>query len=228
MRPIAVCDDEVQVQQNVKDLLARYLTGDTYELYCFGSGEELLQETEKIAFDLIYLDIMMPGLDGIAVAKELRKRGCDAAIVFLTNYDEYLEVGYEAEAFRYRFKPIDEAVFQKDLEAWQQQHNKQHESVAIVTANGVYQTQLRDIVFVEIVGRKVQVHTVNGTYQSVESMTYWEQRLSKTPFLEPYNKILVNMHHVKFFDQTKVIVTGDVELPMSRRKYSEFKTMMLA
>jgi len=77
----------------------------------------------------------------------------------------------------------------------------------------------------EVTGRKVKVITTSGVYLAKESMHQWEQSLSG--FLEPYNKILVNPQHVKFFDTVKVITTGDYQLPMSRRKYQKFRADMM-
>ena len=228
MWKIAICDDEKKAQQDIKEVLNKYLPAGTYQLYCFDNGEVLLQEAKSIHFDLIYLDIVLPGMNGVDVARALRETGCDATIIFLTNYDDYLEVGYEVQAFRYRFKPIDTVVFRADLDAWQKQCRERNMMIQMTTVEGVYQVAIDDITAVEVAGRKVQVRTTVGVFLATEPMHYWEQLLPASQFLEPYNKILVNSRHVKFFDQTKVVIVGDVVLPMSRRKYAAFKTAMMS
>ena len=100
--------------------------------------------------------------------------------------------------------------------------------IQMTTVEGVYQVAIDDITAVEVAGRKVQVRTTAGVFLAAEPMHYWEQLLPASQFLEPYNKILVNSRHVKFFDQTKVVIVGDVVLPMSRRKYAAFKTAMMS
>lgn len=225
---IAVCDDEKQVHEDIDRLLKMNTASETYQLDHFTGGAALLQSAGTKQYDLIYLDIQMPGLNGVETARALRQQQCTAAILFLTNFDDYLEVGYEVQAFRYRFKPLDCTIFAKDFCAWQQ-WLKTHgpRSVRITTADRVQQVAVPDIIYLEIVRRKVQITTIHDVYISVEDMQYWEDILQDAGFLSPYNKILVNVEHVKFFDGEKVVVTGNKELPMSRRKYQAFRKAML-
>lgn len=226
MRHIAICDDEQTVQQELVTLWQKHFGTESYQLHCFSSGLELLQAAKATAFDCIYLDIEMPQLNGIETAEKLRATGCTASVIFLTNYDDYLETGYEVQAFRYRFKPIQEDIFLKDVTAWQAMQ-QQKETVLIPTANGSHQIALDELIYVEITGRKVQLVTTQGTFNSTEPMQHWESILPNSYFLTPYNKILVNAHHVKFFDQNKLLTTGGHQLPMSRRKYQQFKAHIM-
>ncbi|MBE6112981.1 MAG: response regulator transcription factor [Peptococcaceae bacterium] len=222
---IAICDDELIVQQQILQILEQ-CAGEKQQIFCFPNGEELLKAADTITFDLIYLDMQMTGMNGMETARFLRQRGCDVAIIILTNYDDYLAAGYEVEAFRYRFKPVDEFFFKKDYQAWQKWLAENRvPPVLITTEDGVHQFQRNDIISMEVTGRKVKVITTSGVYLAKESMHQWEQSLSG--FLEPYNKILVNPQHVKFFDTVKVITTGDYQLPMSRRKYQKFRADMM-
>lgn len=94
-------------------------------------------------------------------------------------------------------------IFCRTLPAWQKQYQPQKTTVQITTEAGIYQLALQDIIYVEIVGRKVQLVTTQGTLHSTEPMQHWEQRLPASQFLTPYNKILVNLAHVKFFEPDK-------------------------
>lgn len=223
---IAVCDDEQAVQQELALLWQKHFAAEAYQLHCFSSGLDLLLAAKGTTFDCIYLDIQMPCFNGIETAQQLRTAGCTAPIIFLTNYDDYLETGYEVQAFRYRFKPIQEDTFLKDIAAWQAMQ-QQKELLLVPTADGIHQITLNQLIYVEIVGRKVQLVTTQDRFISTEPMQHWETILPDSYFLAPYNKILVNAHHVKFFDQNKLITTGGHQLPMSRRKYQQFKARMM-
>lgn len=223
---IAICDDEQTVQQELAALWQKHFGTESYQLHCFSSGLELLQAAKTVTFDCIYLDIEMPQLNGIETAEKLRAAGCTAFVIFLTNYDDYLETGYEVQAFRYRFKPVQEDIFLKDVAAWQA-IRQQKETLLIPTTDGAHQIALDELIYVEITGRKVHLVTTQGTFISMESMQHWESILPDSYFLTPYNKILVNAHHVKFFDQNKLLTTGGHQLPMSRRKYQQFKARMM-
>ena len=224
---IAICDDEPLAQQQLAALWRQHIDAAQYRLFFYTNGIALLLASQTIQFDLIYLDIRMPEPDGIATARQLRANHCSTAIILLTNYDDYLEVGYEIQAFRYRFKPMEETLFLQDLTAWQTQYLPQNQSITVTTANGVHTIDVQDMIYLEITSRKVQIITTKGTISSTEPMRYWQQHLPAGQFLEPYNKILVNTSHVKFFDQSKVITTGNHQLPMSRRKYRSFQAAML-
>lgn len=226
MLKIAICDDEAYVHEDIKHCLQLCEVEEPLKIDCFLNGEALLFGAAKETYDLIYLDIEMPGEPGIEIAKTLRQQNCKAAIIFLTNYDEYLEVGYEVDAFRYRFKPIDIELFQKDFtawKAWRKEHLQQ--AVMVTTLDGNYQVAVDDIIYVEIVKRKVHITTQTAIHIALEPMAYWEKIL--TGFTSPYNKILVNKRHVKFFNESKVIMTGDYQLPVSRRKYQQFCADMM-
>lgn len=224
---IAICDDEPTAQQQIAALWQTTISTNQYQLHCYTNGAELLQAAQTIEFALIYLDIRMPQPDGLATAQQLRNQHCQAAIIFLTNYDDYLEAGYEVQAFRYRFKPLNKDLFLQDIIAWQKQYQPAKTTVQATTETGIYQLPLQDIIYIEIVGRKVQIVTTQGSLRCAEPMQHWEQILPATQFLMPYNKILVNLSHVKFFDQTKLITTNDHTLPVSRRRYQHFKEAML-
>lgn len=227
MWQIAICDDQPAARQQIAALWQKNFPATQYQLHTYTNGQELLQAAQITTFALIYLDICMPEPNGLAIAQQLRDQNCSAAVIFLTNYNDYLEAGYEVQAFRYRFKPLAEDLFLQDIAAWQKQYQPQKTTVQITTEAGTYQLALQDIIYVEIVGRKVQLVTTQGTLHSTEPMQHWEQILPAAQFLTPYNKILVNLAHVKFFDQTKLITTGDYQLPISRRKYQQFKEAML-
>jgi len=226
MWDIAICDDEQSVQRELVALWEKHFAKEKYRLFCFSNGNDLLESAKNIIFDCIYLDIRMPQLDGIETAKKLRDLGSLAPIIFLTNYDDYLEIGYEVQAFRYRFKPIQEDLFLRDFAAWKNLLQSQ-KKILIKTANGSHIIPLNDIIYLEIVNRKVKIVSSSDTFFSTQPMQHWEATLPSNQFLFPYNKIMVNLNHVIFFDQTKVLTTGGYQLPMSRRKYAYFKTAML-
>lgn len=226
MLKIAICDDEVYVHEDIKQYLRTCEIDKQLKIDCFLNGEELLLSATTEFYDLIYLDIEMPEENGIEIARTLRQQNCTAAIIFLTNYDEYLEVGYEVDAFRYRFKPIDIELFQKDFTAWKEWRKEHAEQTVVITAiDGIHQVAVDDIIYVEIVKRKVHITTQTAIHIALEPMAYWEKIL--TGFASPYNKILVNKRHVKFFNESKVIMTGDYQLPVSRRKYQQFCADMM-
>ena len=95
---IAVCDD----QQVFIDRLKNLISYEEAEIYVFNSGDKLLMS--DINFDIILLDIEMPGTDGLSVAAKLYQRNRKTLLLFITSHREYSTKGYEFRAFRYVLK----------------------------------------------------------------------------------------------------------------------------
>ena len=136
MWQIAICDDQPAARQQIAALWQKNFPATQYQLHTYTNGQELLQAAQTTTFALNYLDICMPEPDGLAIAQQLRDQNCSAAVIFLTNYNDYLEAGYEVQAFRYRFKPLAEDLFLQDIAAWQKQYQPQKTTVQVTTEAG--------------------------------------------------------------------------------------------
>ena len=103
MKKIFVVDDE----KNIRDLIKKYLDKEGYETILFNNGENLLVEIDRLNPDLIVLDIMMPGIDGFELCKEIRKSN-DIPIIFVSAKDEELDriIGLEIGGDDYLSKPF--------------------------------------------------------------------------------------------------------------------------
>ena len=104
---IAVCDDEELFRIEFKNVLDKALVNVDYDIDTFSGGSSLYEAFLKSPFDLVFLDIEMPGIDGITLAKRLRAISENVHIVFLTSHIEYALEGYEVNALRYLVKPVD-------------------------------------------------------------------------------------------------------------------------
>lgn len=98
---IAICDDEQVMMEHICELVKQYRPDYMVELY--GCGEALLEDAQL--YDLIFLDIEMPSINGMEVAENLRKMQYSGEIIFLTGYMEYIQEAFKVRAFRYLQKP---------------------------------------------------------------------------------------------------------------------------
>lgn len=227
MWEIAICDDESLTRETIRKLVEGANENfSTSKITMFKSGEELLSCTYLQKMDLIFLDIQMAGMSGIKTAQMLRERGIGADIVFLTNYDEYYQNGYEVSAFRYRKKPLDEDLIRKDLQEWQKKYLAENYIITIQAEDGIRQIKRQDILYLEVEHRKTKIVTINSALLSKTGISD-VLRLLGEGFLETYHKIYVNREHVKLFNPLEVHLTGDIVIPMSRRKYGLFKEKMI-
>ncbi len=104
---IAICDDEIEICRQIKEFIERLEAGCPIALYA--SGEELLAAADS--FDIIFLDIQMGGMDGIAAAREIRRRNADVVLIFITGIREAVFEAFDVSAFHYLLKPVNEEKF---------------------------------------------------------------------------------------------------------------------
>ena len=105
---IAICDDDTQDLQRALNALQQKVQAEEIEVDLFDNGDKLLYKMrQNAAYDVIFLDVLMPCLNGIDTAREIRKLNSECAIVFLTNSPEFALDSYSVEAFSYLLKPAD-------------------------------------------------------------------------------------------------------------------------
>ena len=105
---IAICDDEVAVSEVTKSLLQQWAIHQSISLsvHCYENGDDLILAQKSECFDLIFLDVLMPLLNGIDTAKELRRQNQNVPIIFLTSSKEFAFDSYEVKALQYLLKPV--------------------------------------------------------------------------------------------------------------------------
>lgn len=105
---IAICDDEVAVSEVTKSLLQQWAIHQSISLsvHCYENGDALILAQKSECFDLIFLDVLMPLLNGIDTAKELRRQNQNVPIIFLTSSKEFAFDSYEVKALQYLLKPV--------------------------------------------------------------------------------------------------------------------------
>jgi DNA-binding LytR/AlgR family response regulator len=103
MLRIAICDDEERYVSDVKCMLQKWATEVSayIQIYCFHDGDSLIQEAETIQFDIVFLDIVMPLINGFDTAKELRSKDKTVKIIFLTSSPEFALQSYSVKATNY-------------------------------------------------------------------------------------------------------------------------------
>ena len=112
---LAICDDQVEYLQQTDYAVRKLLQGEELLVDVFKNGNNLLKSFKHKPYDIVFLDIEMPEIDGITLAKRLRAISSDVYIVFLTSHIEYALEGYEVNALRYITKPLDASKLREVL-----------------------------------------------------------------------------------------------------------------
>lgn len=219
---IAICDDdETQLNNTNQALEAVYKSLDLLtDIY--RDGESLLRAAARAHYDLVILDIEMPGLNGIETARRLRALAEKTAIVFLTSHVEYALEGYEVNALRYLTKPVSK---QKLLEIinWLLEREKRDKRLLWRTKDGMVSVSISDILYMEAQNQNIRVVTVHGAYWNRYNLSDYEKECRQYGFFRIHRGYLVNLAHVSRVTGRDAVMEDGCHLPVSRAKEKAFK-----
>lgn len=224
MYKIAICEDEQIQSIELMNKLKEYANSKNlkFEIDCFESGEKLLEQNFHV-YDFIFLDIEMPGMNGVDLAKEIRKTCTKIKIIFLTAHESYWPEGYKVMAFRFLVKPLDNEQLNETLTTLIEEINAGQQFIVARSDKTLAKVLIEEITYLEISGRKVLIHTMDETYTSSYSLNNWYQKLAVHNFEYTHSSYLVNLKYVKLVARDKVTLTTGTEVYMSLRKYKGFK-----
>lgn len=226
---ILICDDDDLIIEQIKKYLKNYFEYNHLkcpETVCYSDGESLL--ADKGDKDILFLDIEMPGMNGIYIGKELKKENENIIIFIVTSYSEYLDEAMRFRVFRYLSKPLDKQRFFRNLKDAIDLYNTMTVKIPIETKQGVHTLPASSIIAVEAIQRKVIVHTTQRDFESIHNMQYWGNLLPKNCFFQTHRSFIINFEHVTDFDHTLVhMAENQYHAYLTRRKYSAFKEAYL-
>lgn len=209
----------------INNFLKRYHIKNT-QIELFKDGESLLADKGKK--HIIFLDIEMPGANGIYVGQELIKRNKNTIIFIVTSYAEYLDEAMKLRVFRYLSKPIDKQRLFRNLKDALELYTNTTASHPIETKDGVFTVLTDHIIFVEAIARKIVIHTVRGDYVSVQNIQYWQDKLPSGVFFQSHRSFIVNFAHITDFDHSVIhLYNSQFTAYLTRRRYTAFKNAYL-
>lgn len=226
MLSFCICDDDENICESLKNLLINYSfqNNTDFRISVLHDTESLLSST--IHYDVLFLDIRFDNQDkGIDAAHELRARGNNAFIIFLTTLTRYLPDGYKARAFRYLLKPInmDELYEAVDMVYRQLEvTDNYHARLAIKVGADSEVIQLSDIVAIESTAatRRRHIMMLNEVLLTKESLSSIYGRLPHNLFVYVHQRFIVNISHVNRVSRTAIVLSNDIQVPLGR-KYKE-------
>lgn len=226
---IAICDDDPMIIETLQKYIEQYFR--KHHLSCpdilaFSNGDALLSDTTEK--DIIFLDIEMPGVNGIYAGNKLHECYPDVLIFIVTSFMEYLDDAMRFHVFRYLSKPIDRQRLFRNLDDALAQYHTATKKIVYETKDSVHTIAPASIVMIEAVSKKSIIYTTSETYHTIHPMQYWLKNLPSSQFFQTHRSFIVNMEHVSDFDRTLV----HMDLPqtnayLTQRKYHAFKEAYL-
>ena len=226
---IAICDDNPQIIEQLTKYLNEFFRKNhlkTPHITAFSNGETLLASSTPN--DIVFLDIEMPGVDGIYVGHKLKEANPRTIIIVITSFAEYLDEAMRFQVFRYLSKPLDKLRLFRNLKDALKLYNSRNTNVAITTKEGGYSVSTSDIIFVEAQMRKVIVHTTQRDFLSTQTMQDWLNTLTEPCFFPSHRSFIVNFAYVTDFDSSSIhLYNRQFTAYLTQRKYTEFKANYL-
>lgn len=229
MIKIAFCDDDMEVLHQMNGLLERYRVERNEDITyaAYQSPFELLTEIEKgISPDILFLDVVMPGQNGMDVAKEIRQYDTNMKIIFLTSSPEFAVESYSVGAYFYQLKPIwEESFFRLMDSVLAECERKKKNSLVVRSKDGITRIDLQQLEYCEVLGRKLLFHLENGAVlESAGSLDDLAGQLMQySNFFRPHRSFLVNMEYIQNISSRSIKMVNDAEIPIPHGKCSEIK-----
>ncbi len=220
---VAIVDDVRSDAQVLQDHLRRYQEegGGMWETVLYPSGTDFLARYQP-DFDLVILDIDMPGLNGVDAARRIRELGDNVVLMFVTNMPQYALQGYAVDAVDYLIKPVSYEEFALKLKKAQRYARlNQSAQLTLHTADGMVLVPSDRLLYVESSLHYLTYHTLDGDYRVRGSLSQAEAELPTSLFARCGGSFLVNLRHVKGIEKQDVLVGGE-RVKLSRGKRLEF------
>lgn len=221
---VAVVDDSREDAKQIKGFLERFQTEHDIriDITVFFASFDFL-EKYRGTYDVIFLDIEMPGSNGMEVAREIRTKDEAVGIIFVTSMAQYAIEGYEVNAIDFMVKPVKYFNFSVKLEkAFRFYQSRKQVDLLISNKNGIRRIHASDILYIEKNRDNLLFHTKEESFEERGSIKAIKEKLIGLPFEECISGCLVNLNCVKRVGKDTILLTGSVELPLSRRQKRQF------
>ena len=224
---IAVCDDNEKDLKYISEILDSYRretrVGLAYKL--FTDSSQLIDSLHKESFDVLLLDVLMPLVNGVQLAREIRKFDENIKIVFLTSSPEYAIDSYSVNALHYILKPINRNQLYPLLYRVDQMLQKREDHFFIRLQNAAITISYSKLSYLEVMNKKLCFHMSDGEVKSLTAplCEYETLFLTRKEFVRVHRAFIVNVLHIHELNSSSIITfNGDV-IPVARRQYKQVR-----
>ena len=224
---IAICDDDSSQLKLTGKLIEEWAQqkNASVNLFPFPNGDKLIQAHEKSPFDLLFLDIFMPGMNGMDVAHEIRCNDKNSNIIFLTSTPDFAIESYSVSAKNYLLKPLRKEALWDALDKIWEETFRVRKSIVVKTAGAFQRIFLDEIEFIEALNRGTAFALSSGqSVQTSRPFHEFEPELLEEPdFFKCHRSYIINMMHIDTYAKTEIKTLSGVRIPISRNSSSAFE-----
>ncbi|MBQ8324599.1 MAG: response regulator transcription factor [Clostridia bacterium] len=227
---IALCDDEPAQREYLEKKLSLFARARRVQFGFahFSSAEAFLfcfRENRNI--DLLFLDIEMAEMNGIELAKELRKEQDALQIVFITGYPDYVGQGYDVEALHYLLKPVSTEKLFEVCDRFLKTAEEQPRFYLFPAGKEVVRLYEKEILYGESEGHYVILHTKTEELKLRMTVPELEKRLGEG-FFRPSRSFVVNLRYVTRIAKTEMLLENGASIPLGKGAFDEANRALIA
>ena len=225
---IAICDDSDADRQYIAGLTRQWASNESHTLHLslFSSAESFLfQYSEEGDFDILLLDIEMGQMDGVTMAKQLRRENETVQIVFITGYSDYIAEGYEVSALHYLMKPVSADKFFAVLNRAAEKLRKNERVIHLEQGGEMALVPLWQIRWADVQGNYVTVHA-KADYTVKKTLSELAEMLDER-FFRVGRSAIVNLTCVSRVTRTDIYLTDGSAIPLPRGAYEKINRAII-
>lgn len=222
---IIIVDDNLTHSEYLKNIVLSWATEkETFiTVSTFSSAEAFLFHEGKQ--DIFLLDVEMPRVSGIELAKIIREKNETAPIVFITGYSDYIAEGYDVSALHYLLKPVNKEKLYAVLDKAIKQLERNEKTLPLKISGETYIVPLREIRYIEVIGNYITVHTgedyrIKMPLGKLES--FLDERFARTG-----RSFIVNLSYIRRITKTDVVLSSGDVVPLSRGMYESLNRALI-
>lgn len=218
---IGICDDE----EIILDKILKLVDAKFKEINCeyninkFNNPMDLIEFHSHQYFDIVFLDIDMPEMNGIDAAKNIKIKNPNTIIIFITSMDEFVYESLKVQPFRFiRKSKLSEEISEAIISV-SKFFEKNSYKINIIIDKKTYEIDINSILYIESNRNYIIINTINGKqYRYKDSINKKENELEDYGFIRTHMGYLVNERYIQHINNDNVIITNNQKIPISRSR----------
>lgn len=220
MLKIAICDDDIGELSSISNIIKRYKDEKKVALKhdAFLSAIELLETIRSGIYDILLLDILMPGVNGMQAAREVREFDNEIKIIFLTSSPEFAVESYTVDAHYYLIKPATTGKLFPLLDKLFVDAQRAEDALHIKLVSGIVRIPFNKLEFLEVIRKKLYFHLTDGSTKEISGSLadFEKQLLCRDEFIKAHRSYIVNMGYIQELGTRELITYANQRVPISR------------
>lgn len=229
---IAICDDEIEIGFQLENILIQLNNDESHNFVIdvFYSGEELCDELNRTDYDLIFLDIQMPGKDGVEVGRYIREIRKDeiTQIAYISSEQGYAMELFDSRPINFLIKPLDKEKVQKVIDAYVKVNCERGSLYRYRIGRTFHKIEVSRIKYFVRNSRKVKMYTIDGCEEYYDSLEKIYEQVKKYGFLFIHKSYMVNPRYIKNIRYDYIVMTDEMQFSISQSRRKEIRDMYIS